>query len=125
LQWRQTYSAHEADGAFLDNYGWTEIIGTCGPLASERMACGFLVLGPCTLYPRHRHPAEELYLPLSGTAAWQQGDGVWREHRPGTLVHHAADEPHSMRTGETPLLALYLWRGAGLTQKSQLDLTPD
>jgi len=121
LQWRQTYSTQEVPGAFLDNYGWTELLGTCGPLASDRMACGILILGPATLYPRHRHQAEEVYLPLSGTAEWQQGDAVWRRHRPGTLVHHASDEPHSMRTGETPLLALYLWRGAGLAQKSQLE----
>ncbi|MGB6308916.1 MAG: dimethylsulfonioproprionate lyase family protein [Steroidobacteraceae bacterium] len=121
LAWRQTYTAGELDAAFLDNYGWSEIVGGTGPLASERIACGFLMLGPATHYPRHRHDAEEIYLPLSGTAAWQQGDTVWREHSPGTLIHHAGGEPHSMRTGASPLLALYLWRGANLAQKARLD----
>jgi hypothetical protein len=121
LAWRQTYAAGELDAAFLDNYGWSEIFGGTGPLSSEQAACGFLILGPNTHYPRHRHEAEEFYLPLSGTAAWRQGDAVWREHPPGTPIHHAGGEPHAMRTGAGPLLALYLWRGGNLGQKARLD----
>jgi hypothetical protein len=122
LAWRQTYTAKDLDRAFLDNYGWSEILGGANaPLASERIACGFLILGPSTHYPRHRHEAEEIYLPLSGTAAWQQGDAVWQERAPGTLIHHASDEPHAMRTGGSPLLALYLWRSDNLAQKARLD----
>jgi hypothetical protein len=121
LSWRQTYTAEDLDAAFLDNYGWSEIVGRGGPLASERIAAGFLILGPSTHYPRHRHEAEEVYLPLSGTAAWQQGDAVWREQHPGTLIHHASEEPHAMRSGANPLLALYLWRSANLAQKARLD----
>jgi hypothetical protein len=122
LAWRQTYTAQDLDAAFLDNYGWSEIFGGSGPLTSERIACGFLILGPATHYPRHRHEAEEIYLPLSGTAAWQQGDAAWHEHAPGTLIHHAGGEPHAMRTGGGPLIALYLWRGH-LAQKARLDAT--
>jgi hypothetical protein len=121
LAWRQTYSVNDVERSFLDNYGWCEIIGREAPLASERIACGFLLLGPHAHYPRHRHDAEEIYLPLSGAAAWQQGDGVWRERSPGTPIHHAGGEPHAMRTDACPLLALYLWRGADLARKAQLD----
>jgi hypothetical protein len=121
LAWRQTYTAKDLDAVFLDNYAWGEILGANGPLASERIACGFVILGPFTHYPRHRHEAEEMYLPLSGTAAWQQADAVWRERPPGTPIHHASNEPHAMRTGASPLLALYLWRSANLAQKARLD----
>lgn len=121
LAWRQTYTARDLGADFLDNYGWSEILGASGPLASERLACGFLLLGPATHYPRHRHEAEEVYLPLSGTAAWQQGDEVWRERSAGTLIHHASEEPHAMRTGARPMLALYVWRSADLSQKARLD----
>jgi hypothetical protein len=121
MAWRQTYSTKDVDAGFLDNYGWSEILGASGPLCSERIACGFLILGPSTHYPRHRHEAEELYVPLSGTAGWQQGDAPWRERSPGTAIHHARDEPHAMRTGAGPLLALYLWRSADLRQKARLD----
>jgi histidine ammonia-lyase len=121
LAWRQTYAANDVSAVFLDNYGFSEIVGSNGPLASERLACGFLVLGPAIHYPRHRHEAEELYVPLSGTAAWQQGDSVWREHPPGTLIHHAREEPHAMRTGAGALLALYVWRSANISQPARLD----
>jgi Dimethlysulfonioproprionate lyase len=121
LAWRQTYSARQVEAEFLDNYGWAEILGAHGPLASERIACGFLLLGPATHYPRHRHEAEEFYLPLSGTAAWQQADTEWRERPPGSAIYHASGEPHAMRTGSAPLLALYLWRSADLAQKARLD----
>lgn len=124
MAWRQSYSAEDLDGAFLRNYGWSEILGASGPWVGARIACGLLLLGPSTHYPRHRHEAEEIYLPLSGTAAWQQGDAVWRDRTPGTLIHHASEEPHAMRTGAAPLLALYLWRSANLAQKARLDGAP-
>src|SRR5271163_3384165 len=30
MAWRQTYSTPDIDAAFLDNYGWSEILGTSG-----------------------------------------------------------------------------------------------
>ena len=125
LAWRQSYTRDEIDAAFLQNYGWTELLPAAALLrprrAGAQISCGAVVLGPGTLYPHHRHEAEEIYVPLSGTAAWQQGDAVWREHPPGTLIHHLSEEPHAMRTGEEPLLALYLWRSSDLAQKARLD----
>jgi quercetin dioxygenase-like cupin family protein len=125
LAWRQSYTRDEVDAAFLQNYGWTELLRAAAmrqpKRTSAQISCGVVVLGPGTLYPHHRHEAEEIYVPLSGTAAWQQGDAVWREHAPGTLIHHLSEEPHAMRTGEEPLLALYLWRSSDLAQKARLD----
>ena len=121
MTWRQTYKASEVGAAFMENYGYSEIAGLSGPLASERIACGFLLLGPATFYPPHRHEAEEIYIPLAGTASWQNGDGIWRERLPGTVIHHASNEPHAMRTGARALLALYLWRSTNLNQESHFD----
>lgn len=121
LDWRRSYSQPAVSAQFLENYGWTEILGGRGPRVATHLACGFLLLGPATHYPRHRHEAEEIYLPLAGTAAWQQGDGDWRDQLPGTVIHHQPFEPHAMRTHAEPLLALYLWRGAGLAHKARLD----
>jgi hypothetical protein len=121
LAWRQTYTAQELGAEFLDNYAWTEVLGVHGPRHSERLACGFLLLGPGTLYPSHQHEAEELYVPLRGRAEWQQGDGLWRRHEPGTVIRHSSNESHAMRTSEEPLLAVYLWRGGDLAQVARLS----
>jgi hypothetical protein len=121
LGWQQSYTAAEAAPAFLDRYGWCELVGPRGVRISGHLACGFLLLGPQTDYPSHRHEAEELYLPLSGTAQWCQSGGRWQSRAPGTLIHHASFEPHAMRTGAVPLLALYLWRGSGLKNHARLD----
>jgi quercetin dioxygenase-like cupin family protein len=124
LAWRRSYSPVPVGAEFFDNYGWTELLGLTGPTASEHLACGVLLLGPHVTYPAHRHEAEEIYVPLAGTAAWRQGTGRWRERSPGEVIHHASHEPHAMRTGESPLLALYLWRSQNLAQQSQLDPAP-
>lgn len=121
VAWRRSYSSPSVSAQFLDNYGWTEFVGLTGPLAGKQLACGVLLLGPDTTYPAHHHEAEEIYVPLSGKAAWKQGGGDWREQHPGTVIHHAPQESHAMRTGSAPLLALYLWRSDNLAQKSQLD----
>ena len=118
LAWRQTYTPADVSPDFLQRYGWSELIGLRGPVASDRLAMGFLLLGPRTEYPRHRHAAEEIYLPLAGTAQWQRGDAPWRRRAPGRPIHHPPSMPHAMRTGAHPLLALYVWRNGDLAQRS-------
>jgi len=120
LEWRQTYSPDEIGAEFLRNYGYTEILGPTAAWRSDRLRCGFLLLGPETHYPRHHHEAEELYVVVSGTAAWARGDEPWRDRPPGTVIRHASGEPHAMRTAAEPLLALYLWQGAGLEHAARL-----
>jgi hypothetical protein len=119
LAWRQTYSAGALPAEFLDNYGWTGIVGRGGLVESDAFACGFLLLGPRTHYPSHQHEAEEFYWPLAGTAMWQQARAGWRRRSPGELIHHDRLETHAMRTDDEPLLALYLWQGPGLDQPAQ------
>jgi hypothetical protein len=131
LRWRQTYTLAQISGQvgagagarFLDNYGWAELVSPGAVTGAAQISCGVLVLGPDTFYPSHRHEAEEIYLPLAGTAEWQQGEHTasWRRRSPGTLIHHSSEESHAMRTGEQPLLAMYLWRSADLRQGARLD----
>jgi hypothetical protein len=124
LEWRRSYSPEAVGAVFYDNYGWTELAGNTGPVASDRLACGVLILGPRLTYPSHRHEAEEIYVPLAGAALWQRGAGPWREQSPGAVIRHARHEPHAMQTLQSPLLALYLWRSRDLNQKSRL-VAPD
>lgn len=121
LTWRRSYTPAVVGAQFWDNYGWTELVGLNSPAHSERLACGIMLLGPRVTYPLHHHEAEEMYVPLSGTADWKLGAHPWEAQAPGSVIHHPSNESHAMRTGEAALLALYLWRSDNLAQKSQLD----
>jgi hypothetical protein len=120
LAWRQTYSADDFGEAFLERYGWTELFGLRGPIASSRVAGGFLLLGAGVEYPAHAHEAEEIYLPLAGAALWMRGDEAFCARAPGEGIFHPSWMPHAMRTLHKPLLAAYLWRGGDLTAKSKI-----
>jgi quercetin dioxygenase-like cupin family protein len=121
LAWRRTYTVDQVGAQFFDNYGWTELVGLTGPVPSKQLACGVLLLGPHVTYPPHHHEADEIYVPLSGTARWRRDTENWVPRRPGSVIHHEPNKRHSMQTGNEPLLALYLWRSNQLDQKSQLD----
>ena len=121
LAWGQTYSEDDFGAVFLERYGWSEFIGLRGPIPCECLACGVLMLGPEVEYPRHRHEAEEIYIPLSGETLWIQGEQDWTHRELGIPIHHAPWVPHAMQTGPSPLLALYLWRAGDLVQKSLID----
>ncbi len=120
LHWGQTYSAADFGLSFIDNYGWVELFGTRGHFINETMASGLLILGPDIVYPDHHHTAEELYVPLTGGTLWRKGQGGFVERRAGEVIHHPSDVSHAMRTGGRPLVALYLWRGGPLAQKSTI-----
>jgi hypothetical protein len=118
FHWGQTYSEADFGLDFIANYGWLELFGTRGHFANDEMAGGFLVLGPHLHYPDHHHLAEEIYIPLTGGAAWRKGDGPYVAQPAGMLIHHPSNVNHAMQTGKAPLLALYLWRGGPLAARS-------
>lgn len=118
LRWAQTYSAADFGEAFLERYGWVELFGTRGHFESAEMAGGFLLLGPEVHYPDHHHTAEEIYIPLTDGSFWSRDGGPFQGRAAGELIHHPSNIRHAMRTGSEPLVALYLWRGGPLAQKS-------
>ena len=109
------YVAAPPDARFLERYGYAVLAGPAsGPTALVEhpgLALGVLVLGPETLYPLHRHPARELYLPL-GPARWSRGGRPLAMRPAGVPIVHAPDEQHATCTDEAPLAALYLWLGS-------------
>ncbi len=105
------YTAEAMGQAFVDNYGYIELVGPKRPFDSRALLVGFLLLGPGTHYPDHRHEAAETYHVVAGAAEWRREGLGWRVERPGAAIYHRPNEAHAMRTGAEPLLALYCWRG--------------
>lgn len=110
----KSYDDEPSMAAFVPRYAVAPIVGPdrfgrhC-PYFSDRIFLGVSLQAPGTDYAAHAHQAVELYYILAGSVDWQQGDGAWRAKAPGDFVRHAADEPHAMRTGDEPLLALFAW----------------
>lgn len=117
LEWRQSYGKDDFGAAFLDRYGYAELVGMRGPIRTGRIACGVLLLGPWTEYPLHSHVAEEIYILLAGTGLIRSGASNWTAWARGSVTYHASATPHAMRTAADPVLALYLWRNGDLTEK--------
>jgi hypothetical protein len=110
--WMQTehYRASLGD-AYMDNYGYITLVGDPAIVKHDRIACGYFLIGPGQHYPEHHHEAEEVYFPLSGDTLWRQGDEEPRAHAIGDAIHNPPWLKHEMWTRETPLFALYCWRG--------------
>ncbi len=88
-----------------------ELIGPDGMIRSDQCRFGLLLQHAGIFYPPHHHEAEELYLVLSGVAAWQTDKYQPALLQPGSFAHHAPWQPHSIRTEVDPLLALWGWTG--------------
>jgi hypothetical protein len=120
FHWGQSYGPADFGSDFLNNYAYLEILGTRGHFRSDAVACGFLMIGPNTDYPAHRHEAEEIYMVLAGTADWTKAGADYGTRPPGAVIHHPSQVVHAIKTGAEPLLVLYLWRGGDLAQKSEI-----
>ena len=105
------YTADRIGEHFLENYAFCNVIGPGGFLETDRLMMGFLLLGPGAYYPKHFHPALEMYHPVCGEAFWSQSEGSEVIHPSGTAVYHGENVIHTMRTAEQPLLALFTWLG--------------
>lgn len=113
-RWRQNpnYTAATIGQAFMDGYGYVELVGRDRLWPDENLAVGFLLLGPGRHYPPHSHPAAEVYHVVSGTAEWGRNGQPMTPRAPGAAIYHAPGVVHETRAGDAPLLALYCWHGA-------------
>ena len=111
LGWRHWYRVDDRLPDFSQSYAHAEIVGPLGPVVSQDLRCGLILMAPHTLYPSHAHSAVELYLVLGGSAEWQRGAEPWVCRPPGAFILHPTRIGHAMRSGAEPLLALYAWHG--------------
>lgn len=120
LRWEQSYRREDrlVPQAMLDGYGFAEIIGKRGPFVSERIRAGIGIWGPAIDYPVHHHQAEEIYIPLSGTAEFRLGDRAPVTRRTGDVIYVESELPHGFRTTDRCLAVYYLWQAGDLRQTS-------
>lgn len=118
LHWFQSYDASDFGQEFVDNYAHVELIGTRGHFVSDQLAGGLVLFGPGLEYPDHWHVSEELYFPMTGGALWSRDSESFVERNSGEFIFHESNMPHAMTMQTKPLLALWMWRGNVLVQKS-------
>ncbi|WP_339950055.1 dimethylsulfonioproprionate lyase family protein [uncultured Albimonas sp.] len=90
-------------------YAYCEVLGPQGPVRSDRLILGFVLLAPKTTYPQHSHKdIEESYLSVAG--AWSENDTA--VYAPGSLILNRPEHEHRITTGDLePCLLAYAWTG--------------
>jgi len=75
------------------------------------LVAGLMFMTPNQIYPEHKHPPQEVYFVLSGTAWWLHGGrNDYQQQKPGDIIYNHPHDLHGMKTEDEPLLALYfLW----------------
>lgn len=95
-------------------YRVTELVGPSDPTTwpgvhDTSVRFGIVELPAGFAYPRHRHPAPELYYVQRGRLAWEV-DGERFEVGPGAVVRHEPWAVHAMEVlGDDPAELLYVW----------------
>jgi dimethylpropiothetin dethiomethylase len=90
-------------------YGYCEVVGPRGPVVSDRLILGLVLLAPNTTYPQHHHrDIEESYVSIAGD--WSENDAA--VYSPGSLILNVSEHDHRITTGATePCLLAYAWLG--------------
>lgn len=108
--WRETYKHTNIGDHFLSRFGCYSIIGEGGPFSSEKIRLWIVYMPPGLYYPWHHHPAEEMYLVVSGNAVFKRKGCADEPLQEGDTMFHASNQPHAMETLDDPVLCLVAWR---------------
>ena len=121
LRWTYGYPFQPRWPDLANTIGFAQLIGPTGLMDDAQLHIGLTLMAPATHYPMHSHPAIETYLVLSGTALWRVTGAPFVAKPPGSLIVHADGIGHAMETTDTPLLALFVWRGDLVTAPVYVD----
>ncbi len=107
LSWE--YGYERVPRGLAGKYGYCEVVGPRGPVVSERLILGLVLLAPNTTYPQHHHrDIEESYVSIAGD--WSENDGA--VYAPGSLILNVSEHEHRITTGVSePCLLAYAWLG--------------
>src|SRR6056297_3057092 len=107
LTWE--YGYEQMPDKLADNYAFTEIIGPRGPVLSNQLIVGMVLLGPSCRYPSHRHPnLEESYVCMAGYVNINDLTVLTAN----SYVMIPENQSHWLSTeAEIPALLVYAWTG--------------
>lgn len=108
---------------FAGGYAAAYLADETPPASDDPIRMGLLLQRAAIAYPGHAHDAEEFYFILSGEAHWRIDTQDFTA-QPGDLIHHTPCAIHAMETTDSPLLALWVWRGE-LTGRFWYESAPD
>ena len=105
LLWRQRSND---DPVFMKSHANAALVGPEPEALEQRsdVRVGISLVAPGITYPVHRHPPEEVYIVLSD-GDWRQENGPWHTPGVGGIVYNPHDIVHAMRSGHSPLLAIW------------------
>lgn len=114
-------------GKFTRQHAFCTIVGPAARIPSDRMALGLFMIDAHVHYPTHSHSADELYLPLSGTAAYRVGNARPSVEDGGRFLSIPSWTPHAMWTADRSVLIVWAWMGdlKGGYVAGSVRLTPE
>ena len=112
VRWYQIFQGGAIETTLAEGLLAAQVAGPVGMIADESLRCGLFLLAPGVHYPLHTHAASEIYYCLSGSLelAYGIGKGAF-QLLPGALSITPSHRIHSLTTGDTPVLLIYLWTG--------------
>ena len=112
VSWYQVYQGKGIPASLSEGMLAGQIVGQKGILKSEKLRTGLFLLAPGLFYPLHTHAAQEVYLAIAGNIQIQHGlEGKPFDVGSGHHSYTPGNKLHSLKTGEAPVLLLYIWIG--------------
>jgi len=107
-----TFVNSEIDQTLAENLLSLELASWYAPSGDQALWVGAFLIGPSTEYLLHTHDAHEVYFVLSGFLDLQHGvEGDYFSVGPGQYSITPPHRPHALKTGDVPVLILYVWEG--------------
>ena len=110
VHWRQTYKDTDIGDDFMDQFACYCIIGENAPFMSAAIRLFMVYMPPHFYYPWHHHPAEEMYMVVSGNGVFRRKGCPDEMLTEGSTSFHESNQPHALETLVDPVLCLVVWR---------------
>ncbi len=106
LAWHRRAGSDSHGAAFHDGHANAWAIAPNGIERRSDVIVGVTLTAPRIRYPDHSHPPEEIYVVLSD-GEWRRDGLDWHAPGMGGAVHNPPGVRHAMRSGPSPLLAVW------------------